>query len=86
MAKVINIVIKPPVSATVDPVIEIDKKPLTMEELRARINDAAGAATQGIELMIMADRSVPNRFTGEIESIISEIPGVTYHFAVQDRR
>jgi biopolymer transport protein ExbD len=86
MAKVINIVIKPPVSATVDPVIEIDKKPLTLEELRARINDAAGAATQGIDLMIMADRTVPNRFTGEIESMIAEIPGVTYHFAVQDRR
>ena len=86
MAKVLNIIIKPPVSATIDPVIEIDKQPLTLEELRTRINDAAGASTQGIDLMIMADRTVPNRFTGEIEAMIAEIPGVTYHFAVQDRR
>ncbi|RLS79194.1 MAG: biopolymer transporter ExbD [Planctomycetota bacterium] len=85
-AKVILIVIKAPVSATVDPVIEIDKKPTTLEELRARIGDAAGASTQGIDVMIMADRTVPNRFTGEVESLIGEIEGVTYHFAVQDRR
>ncbi len=85
-AKVITVVIKAPVSATVDPVIELEKKPITLEELRARIGDAAGASTQGIDVMIMADRTVPNRFTGEVESMISEIEGVTYHFAVQDRR
>ena len=66
--------------------IELEKKPITLEELRARIGDAAGASTQGIDVMIMADRTVPNRFTGEVESMISEIEGVTYHFAVQDRR
>lgn len=85
-AKVITVVIKAPMSATVDPVIELEKKPITLEELRARIGDAAGASTQGIDVMIMADRTVPNRFTGEVESMISEIEGVTYHFAVQDRR
>lgn len=85
-AKVITVVIKAPVSATVDPVIELEKKPITLEELRARIGDAAGASTQGIDVMIMADRTVPNRFTGEVETMISEVEGVTYHFAVQDRR
>jgi biopolymer transport protein ExbD len=85
-AKVITVVIKAPISATVDPVIELEKKPITLEELRARIGDAAGASTQGIDVMIMADRTVPNRFTGEVETMISEIEGVTYHFAVQDRR
>jgi biopolymer transport protein TolR len=85
-AKVITVVIKAPISATVDPVIELEKKPITLEELRARIGDAAGASTQGIDVMIMADRTVPNRFTGEVETVISEIEGVTYHFAVQDRR
>lgn len=85
-AKVITVVIKAPVSANVDPVIELEKKPITMEELRARIGDAAGASTEGIDVMIMADRSIPNRFTGEVETMISEIEGVTYHFAVQDRR
>lgn len=85
-AKVITVVIKAPISATVDPVIELEKKPITLEELRARIGDTAGASTQGIDVMIMADRTVPNRFTGEVETMISEIEGVTYHFAVQDRR
>lgn len=85
-AKVIMVVIKAPISATVDPVIELEKKPITLEELRARIGDAAGASTEGIDVMIMADRTVPNRFTGEVETMISEIEGVTYHFAVQDRR
>ena len=86
MAKVINIVIKAPVSAKTDPVIEIEKKPVTLEELRTRMIDAAGSSAKGIDLMIMADRTVPNRFTGEIEAMISEIQGITYHFAVQDRR
>jgi biopolymer transport protein ExbD len=86
MAKVLNVIIRPPVSANVDPVIEIDKVPITLDELRTRMSDAAGARSEGIDVMIMADRSVPNRFTGEIEAMIGEIPGVTYHFAVQDRR
>lgn len=86
MAKVINVVIKAPVSANVDPVIEIDKNPISLDELRGRLSDAAGASSQGIDVMIMADRTVPNRFTGEVETLMGEIEGITYHFAVQDRR
>ena len=86
MAKVINVVIKAPIGANTDPVIEIEKLPVTLEELRVRLNDAASARPDGIDVMLMADRTVPNRFTGEIESLIGEIPGITYHFAVQDRR
>jgi len=86
MAKVINVVIRAPVDANTDPVIEIDKAPVTLEEFRVRLSDAAGARPEGIDVMLMADRTVPNRFTGEIESLIGEIPGITYHFAVQDRR
>ncbi len=66
--------------------IEIDKVPVTLDELRARVSEDASGAVDGISLMIMADRSVPNRFTGEIETMLSEVPGVSYHFAVQDRR
>lgn len=86
MARVINVVIKAPVTSTTDPVIEIDKTPFSIDELRDRLTDAAGSSSKGIDVMLMADRSVPNRFTGEIETMISEIEGITYHFAVQDRR
>jgi len=86
MAKVITLVIKAPVSADVDPKMEMDDNPITLEELRARLGDEAGARPDGFDLMIMADRTVPNRFTGEIEGMIAEISGITYHFAVEDRR
>ncbi len=87
LAKVaFKLVIKAPVEKNTDPVMEIDKKPITMEELRARLNEEAGARPNGIDLMIMGDRAVPNRFTGEIETMISEIPNVGFHYAVQDRR
>ena len=82
----IKLVIKAPVDSKTDPLMEIDKKPITMEELRARLNEEAGARPNGIDLMIMGDRAVPNRFTGEIETMISEIPNVGFHYAVQDRR
>ena len=87
MAKIaFTIVIRPPATSNIDPVVEIDKVPVTLEELRARVIEEANGAVDGISLMIMADRAVPNRFTGEIESMLGEVPGVSYHFAVKDRR
>ena len=82
----IKLVIRAPVDSNTDPVMEIDKKPITLEELRARLNEEAGANPNGIDLMIMGDKDVPNRFTGEIETMISEIPNIGFHYAVQDRR
>lgn len=87
MAKMaFTLVIRAPATANDDPVMEIDKVPVTMDELSARVSETAQGAADGISLMIMADRSVPNRFTGEVESMLGEVPGVSYHFAVQDRR
>lgn len=85
-AKVLNVVIRAPINDKTDPIVEIDKTPITLDELRARLSDAASSNAKGIDVMLMADRSVPNRFTGEIESLIGDIEGITYHFAVQDRR
>ena len=81
-----KLVIKAPIDANTDPEMEIDKKPINMEELRIRLNEESGARPNGIDLMIMGDRDVPNRFTGELETMISEIPNVGFHYAVQDRR
>ncbi len=85
-AKVINVVIRAPINDKTDPIVEIDKIPITLDDLRARLSDAAGSSVKGIDVMLMADRSVPNRFTAEIESLMADIDGITYHFAVQDRR
>lgn len=86
MAKQIEVIINPQVNPETDPVMEIDKVPITIEELKVRLNEAAGASPTGIEVMLMCDRTVRNRFTGEIESLLGEIPGIKYHFGVQDRR
>ena len=86
MAKVINVVIRAPVNNKTDPIFEREKVPVNLEELRIKLAEVAGSSAKGIDVMLMADRTVPNRFTGEIESLIGEIEGITYHFAVQDRR
>ena len=36
--------------------------------------------------MILADFQMTNGDLNEVEILMSEIPGVTYHFGVQDRR
>ena len=85
VAKLINVVIKAPLDNKTDPIVEIDKRPVTLEELKIQLAEAAGSSAKGIDVMLMADRMVPNRFTGEIETLIGEIEGITYHFAVQER-
>ena len=86
VAKVINVILKAPADAKTDPEIEIEGEPVTLENLKIRVSDEAIARPNGIDVMIMGDRSVPNGFVGEIESLLGEIPNVAYHFAVQDRR
>jgi biopolymer transport protein TolR len=81
-----NLVIRSPSDDVSDPPMEIEKKPITMEDLRGRLAEESEARPAGIEIMIMGDRDVPNRFTSEIESMISEIPNVGFHYAVEDRR
>ena len=85
VAKLINVVIKAPLDNKTDPIVEIDKRPVTLEELKIQLAEAAGSSAKGIDVMLMADRMVPNRFTGEIETLIGELEGITYHFAVQER-
>lgn len=81
-----SLVIKAPVDDVSDPAMEIEKKPITLEELRERLGEASEASPNGIEIMILGDRDVPNRFTSEVESMISEITNVGFHYAVEDRR
>lgn len=85
-AKVINVVVKPAAVSGEAPQIEINKEPVNLEELKALLEEQAGARSDGIHVMILADYLMKNGDLNEVEMLMSEIPGVTYHFGVQDRR
>lgn len=85
-AKVINVVVKPAAVSGEAPQIEINKEPVNLEELKLLLEEQAGARSDGIHVMILADYLMKNGDLNEVEVLLSEIPGVTYHFGVQDRR
>ncbi len=86
VAKVINVVVKPSIVAGQPAQIEMNKEAVNLEELKLALEEQAGARTDGIHVMLMADRSMKNGDLNEVEVLLSEIQGVTYHFGVQDRR
>lgn len=86
VAKVINVVVRPAAVSGEAPQIEVDKEPVNLEELKQLLEERAGARANGIDVMILADRTMANGDLNEVEMLMSEIPGVTYHFGVQDRR
>jgi biopolymer transport protein TolR len=85
-AKVINVVVKPAAVSGEAPQIEINKEPVNLEELKLFLEEQAGARSDGIHVMLLADYLMKNGDLNEVEVLMSEIPGVTYHFGVQDRR
>jgi len=86
VAKVINVVVRPAAVSGEAPQIEINKKTVNLDELKLTLEEQAGARTDGIHVMLLADRTMKNGDLNEIEVLLSEISGVTYHFGVQDRR
>ncbi len=86
VAKVVEVAVKPAAAVGGAPQIEFDGQGISLDELKARLDEMAGARTDGIHVMILADRTMSNGDMNEIEVLISEIPNVTYHFGVQDRR
>lgn len=86
VAKVINVVVTPAAISGRAPEIMIDKEPVNLEELKLILEEQAAARSDGIHVMILADRTMTNGDLNEVEVLLSEIPGVTYHFGVQDRR
>lgn len=85
-AKVIDVVVKPAAVSGEAPQIEINKEAVNLEELKQFLEEQAGARSGGIDVMILADRTMTNGDLNEVEILMSEIEGVTYHFGVQDRR
>lgn len=86
VAKVINVVVRPAAVFGEAPQIEVNKESVNLEELKLLLEEQAGARANGIDVMILADRTMANGDLNEVEMLMSEIPGVTYHFGVQDRR
>lgn len=86
VAKVINVVITPASVSGEVPQIEINKVAVNLDELKLTLEEQASARADGIHVMLLADRTMKNGDLNEIEVLLSEIPGVTYHFGVQDRK
>ena len=86
VAKVINVVVTPAAVSGEAPQIEINNEAVNLDELKLTLEEQASARTDGIHVMLLADRTMKNGDLNEIEVLLSEIPGVTYHFGVQDRR
>ena len=82
----VNVVVKPAAVSGEAPQIEINKAPYNLEELKLHLEEQAGARTDGIHVMILADYLMKNGDLNEVEVLVSEIAGVTYYFGVQDRR
>jgi biopolymer transport protein ExbD len=86
VAKLINVVVKPAAVPGNPPEIEFEEQKITQDDLKARLEERASSSPNGIHVMILADRTMTNGDMNEVELLISEIPNVTYHFGVQDRR
>lgn len=83
-AAMLELVVVAPVTANGDAQILLEGKTMTLEELKSAV--AQEAAVKEAEIMIMAERQVASGFIGEVESALSEVENVKYHFAVQDRK
>ena len=86
VAKVMNVVVRPAAVSGEAAQIEFNKAPVNLEELKLLLQEQAAARGDGIHVMILADRTMKNGDLNEVEILLSEIQGVTYHFGVQDRR
>ena len=86
VAKVMNVVVRPAAVSGEATQIEFNKAPVNLEELKLLLQEQAAARADGIHVMILADRTMKNGDLNEVEILLSEISGVTYHFGVQDRR
>ncbi|MCA9034462.1 MAG: biopolymer transporter ExbD [Planctomycetaceae bacterium] len=80
----LELVISPPLTAGGEPEIMLEGRKMNIEELKVAI--AQEASVKEAEIMVMAEREVPNGMIGDVESALAEIENVTYHFAVQDRK
>jgi biopolymer transport protein ExbD len=80
----LEIVVLAPTSRGADCDLLLEGKPATQEEIQAQIQQEA--TTGEVEVMVMAEGQVPNGVIGEIEALLGEIEGVTYHFGVQEKR
>ncbi len=73
-----------PTSEGATPVIKIDGREVTLEEVTAHIREHAQATEP--QILIRADRDVPNGFLAEVYKACREVEGVQFHQAVEEKR
>ena len=65
------------------PVIKVDGSEMTLEEISQHVRENADAA--GMQILIRADRDVPNGFLAELYGACREVEGVEFHQAVEEK-
>lgn len=83
-AGMVEIVVSSPLTPGGEAQVSNEGRPLTLAELKTELTQEASAGE--IEVMILAERFVPNGVVGDVESTIGEVQNVVYHFAVQEKR
>lgn len=66
------------------PVIKIDNNQVSLEEVTAYVKERAESA--GYQVLIRADRDVPNGFLAEVYGACREVEGIEFHQAVEEKK
>jgi biopolymer transport protein ExbD len=73
-----------PLSDGEKPILKIDGSQVSLEEVSAFVRERAEAANY--EVLIRADRDVPNGFLAEVYGACREVEGIKFHQAVEEKK
>ena len=79
----INISVLAPQAEGEKPIVKIDGRQVTLDEVTAYVREGAEAADY--EILLRADRDVPNGYLGEIYTACREVEGVKFNHAVEEK-
>lgn len=80
----IEVSVLAPTSSGATPVMLVDNKEITLEDLAAHIVENAEVANR--TMVVSADRDVPNGFLAKVYKAASEVEGMTFHLAVEEKK
>ena len=72
-----------PIADGEKPILKIDGNQVTLEEVSQYVQEGAEAA--GYQVLIRADRDVPNGYLAEVYGACREVEGVEFHQAVEEK-
>ncbi|MFK7819443.1 MAG: ExbD/TolR family protein [Planctomycetaceae bacterium] len=73
-----------PLSDGEKPILKIDGNQVTLEEVTSLVRERAESA--GNQVLIRADRDVPNGYLAEVYGACREVEGIEFHQAVEEKK